>query len=175
MESIAARVKSRRSQASAPAAASEARRKKEFTADPSKAASFIRRERVMRKRAEAEVASLKKEVARMKRVAQNQREIQGDIILEERLKKEAAEKEVAALKKQVQRAGIIWEISPLREFKEVRFTDGVKRFVNPRGDCVNLNRDYIGHFYWHTRRLCRAFTAPGDWAEITAGIVLKCK
>jgi hypothetical protein len=156
MESIAARVKSRRSQPSAPAAASEAQRKAE------------RIRECLRKRNEKFAADPSLEVAFLKSVSQGQ----ASIIRRERARAEAAEKEVAALKKQVQRAGVIWEISPLREFNEVRFTDGMKRFVNPRGDCVDLYCNYIGHFYWHTRRLCSAFTAPADWAQITAGIVL---
>ncbi len=89
-----------------------------------------------------------------------------DLLIESlRLAHQAAEAEAAALRQHLRHAGVIWGLTRLREFGEVRFSDGVKRFVNVRGDCVNEKGDYIGHFWWHTRRM-GACTLPQDWEEL---------
>ncbi len=80
---------------------------------------------------------------------------------------QAAEKEAADLRKKM-RGYTFWEPHHLREFNEVRFSDGLRRFVNARGDCVNSKGEYIGHFWWHTERVCCS-TPPADWEDLVAG------
>lgn len=78
-----------------------------------------------------------------------------------------AEKEAAELRQKV-RSTTNTPPSYLRDFNEVIFVDGLKRFVNVRGDCVNAKGDYLGSFWWSTRSLVPSTTPPSDWKNLMA-------